>query len=321
MKYIFYSILAISLLSCVSAKKYKELLAQQEACTDELAKFKSRALDFEGKYKEFKEKFDVLTKDVDKLKEDTTRLGNDYRMLQAEYDKTMEINEALEHKFIDLQKRGARENAVLTAELESKNIELQRKEEALRILDKELKAKQAMLEQREARVHELEAMIKKQSDAVKALKEKVLNALRGFEGKGLTVEERNGKIYVSMEAKLLFASGSTNVDKEGKDAIIQLAKVLESQLDLDIVVEGHTDADAMKRSSHPRNNWELSVLRATSVVSIMLDKSEMDPKTISASGRSKYHPVDEADKSKNRRIEIIIAPKLDELMKLLSSVE
>jgi chemotaxis protein MotB len=321
MKYILYGFLALSLTSCVSAKKYKELLAQQEACNEELAKYKSRALDYEGKYKEFKEKFDVLSADVEQLKKDTTELGNKYRMLQAEYDKIMEINEALESKFRSLQKRGAKQNAVLTAELESKNIELQRKEDALRQLEKELDAKQAILEEREKRVKELEAMLQNQKDALKSLKEKVLNALRGFEGKGITVEERNGKIYVSMEAKLLFPSGSTVVNKEGQDAIIQLAKVLQEQKDLEIIVEGHTDSDAMKRSSHPRNNWELSVLRATSVTAIMLSNSEMDPTTISASGRSKYHPVDENDKAKNRRIEVIIAPNLDELFKMLGSVD
>lgn len=319
MKYFIISVLSLSLLSCVSAKKYKELLAQQEACNEELNKYKTQALDYEGKYKEFKEKFDVLSKDVAQLKEDTTKLGNDYRMLQAEYDKIMEINQALENKFQKLQKSGARSTAVLSADLEARNIELQRKEADLRALEKELNAKQALLEEREKRVEELEAMIQKQEDAIRSLKEKVLNALRGFEGKGLTVEERNGKIYVSMEAKLLFASGSTSVDKEGKDAIIQLAKVLQEQEDIEIIVEGHTDSDPMKRGSHPKNNWELSVLRATSVTSIMLGNSSMDPKTISASGRSEFHPVDPNDKSKNRRIEVIISPNLDELFKMLSS--
>lgn len=321
MKYIAFVLLSLSLLSCVSAKKYKELLAQQEACNEELEKYKSKALDFEGKYKEFKEKFDVLTKDVEQLKKDTTKLGKDYRMLQAEYDKIMEVNKALEEKFQNLQKRGARENAVLTAELESKNIELQRKAEELRLLERELRAKEAALADREKRVQELEAMLKKQKDAINELKQKVLNALRGFEGKGITVEERDGKIYVSMEAKLLFASGSTKVDPEGQNAITQLAKVLQEQKDLEIIVEGHTDTDPMKRASHPKNNWELSVLRATSVVEIMLSSSEMDPATIAASGRSEFHPVDPNNKAKNRRIEVIIAPNLDEVFKMLNSSE
>ncbi|MEZ4936132.1 MAG: OmpA family protein [Crocinitomicaceae bacterium] len=321
MKYFAFVLISLSLFSCVSAKKYKDLLSQQEACNEELNKYKSMALDYEGKYKEFKEKYDVLIKDVDQLKKDTTRLGKELRDLKAEYEKIKEINEALDQKFKNLQQRGARENAVLTAELEAKNIELQRKEEELRQLEKELRGKEAALADREKRVQELEAMLKKQKDALRELKQKVLNALRGFEGKGITVEERDGKIYVSMEAKLLFASGSTSVDPEGKDAIIQLAKVLQEQSDLEIIVEGHTDTDPMKRSSHPKNNWELSVLRATAVVEIMLDNSEMKPQSISAAGRSEFHPVDENDKSKNRRIEVIISPNLDEVFKMLNEVE
>jgi chemotaxis protein MotB len=121
-----------------------------------------------------------------------------------------------------------------------------------------------------------------------------------------------------MEAKLLFASGKTNVNSEGKKAIIDLAKILETQEGIDILVEGHTDSDPMKSSSHPRDNWELSVLRATSVVKIMLANSEMNPTMVSASGRSEFHPVDPEDKAKNRRIEIIITPDLSELFELIS---
>ena len=110
----------------------------------------------------------------------------------------------------------------------------------------------------------------------------------------------------------------TVVESEGQEAIVELARVLQDEKDLEIIVEGHTDTDAMRSSSHPANNWELSVLRATSVISIMLDNSEMDPVQIMAAGRSEFHPVDPNDKAKNRRIEVIISPDLDELYKLVS---
>ena len=155
--------------------------------------------------------------------------------------------------------------------------------------------------------------------AVRELKQKIAQALRGFTEKGLSVEERDGKIYVSLEAKLLFASGSTIVEPEGKQAIIQLAKAVESESDLEIVVEGHTDTDALSSKSHPSDNWELSVLRATSVVSIMVNNSEINPQILTAAGRSEYHPVDELDKAKNRRIEVIISPNLDELFEIISN--
>ena len=158
------------------------------------------------------------------------------------------------------------------------------------------------LQKREKRVNELEKIITNKDAIVRALKEKVANALLGFRDKGLSVVEKNGKVYVSMDAKLLFASGSTKVDSEGIKALKELAKVLEDQKDLEILVEGHTDSDKMKSNSHPVDNWELSVLRATSVVKIMLKNSKMDPTTVSATGRSQYIPIDVKDKSRNKKI-------------------
>ena len=141
--------------------------------------------------------------------------------------------------------------------------------------------------------------------------------MKGFENRGLTVNEKNGKIYVSLEAKLLFASGSTKVEEEGKKALVELSKVLESEKDLEVIVEGHTDTDKLASASHPKNNWELSVLRATSVIEIMLANSKMNPKQLMAGGRSEFLPVDPNDKAKNRRIEVIISPNLNELYQIL----
>lgn len=200
-----------------------------------------------------------------------------------------------------------------------KTKELQRKEDALLRLDQELKAKQALLEEREKRVNELEEAIRKKDAKIQLLKARVANALRNFENQGLTVVQKNGKIYVSLEAKLLFNSGSTKVEDEGKEALVELARVLETERDLEIVVEGHTDTDKLNSSVSPKNNWELSVLRATSVVEIMLGNSNMSPTQIMAAGRSEYHPVDPADKAKNRRIEIIISPNLNELFEIISN--
>lgn len=315
-------ILILSLLvlatSCVSSKRYKDLLAENEQCSEELKKFKSSALDNEASNKELKEQLKLLQSNVNQLEMDTTQLGKDYRDLKLEYDKAMMVSKSLESKYKSLQKVGAKEAARLQKDLETKIIEVQRKEDALMQLERELNAKQRALEEREKRVKELEEIISKQEEARKALLEKINQALRGFKEKGLSVEEKDGKIYVSLEAKLLFPSGSTEVDKEGQQAIVKLAEILETQNDLEIVVEGHTDTDALKKNSHPKNNWELSVLRATAVVEIMMDNSKMDPKTISASGRSEYHPVDENDKAKNRRIEIIIIPNLKPLYDMIS---
>lgn len=313
------ALISIILSGCVPAKKYNELLDKEKACAEELAKFKSSSLDYEAKSKTLEARVETMTSEVDALKSDTSDLGHRYRSLQAQYDKVTGSSRALEKELDKIKDRDAREVARMQADLEAKIIETQRKEDALMALEKELSNKQRLLEDREARVRELEEVIARKDQAVKELKQKVAQALRGFADKGLTVEERDGKIYVSLEAKLLFASGSTLVEPEGKSAIVQLAKAIESETDLEIIVEGHTDTDALSSKSHPKDNWELSVLRATSVVNIMTANSTINPMILTAAGRSEYHPVDEFDKAKNRRIEVIISPNLDELFKIISN--
>ena len=224
-----------------------------------------------------------------------------------------------------LQKGQSVEKQRLMTDLEKRKSDLLALEDQLREFEINLNNKKKQLEdmsielqKREQRVNELEEIIASKDAIVKALKDKVAKALLGFR-EGLSVIEKDGKVYVSMDAKLLFASGSTKVDSEGIKALKELAKVLEDQEDLEILVEGHTDTDKMRSNSHPVDNWELSVLRATSVVKIMLGNSKMDPTTISASGRSQFIPVDKDDKAKNRRIEVVLIPKLDELFEIINN--
>ena len=311
-------VVGLAVFSCVPAKKYKELLEKEASCNADLEKFKNDALEYEGKAKDLETRYGVMKKDLDKLITDTTELGRDLRMLQTQYAKILNENDDLQSKFDRFRLSGARETAGLQSDLETKNLELQRKEDALLELEAELNRKSKLLEEREKRVNELEELIKRKDAAVEALRNKVAAALKGFENKGLTVVEKNGKIYVSLEAKLLFASGSTHVESEGQRALIDLAYVLQEEKDIEIIVEGHTDTDKINSSVHPKSNWELSVLRATSVVQIMLANSSMDPTQLMAAGRSEFMPVDQADKSKNRRIEIIISPNLNELFEIIS---
>jgi chemotaxis protein MotB len=305
--------------ACVPAKKYNELLEKEQKCSQELETYKKSSLDYEGKAKDFEARFDVLSKEMNTLKSDTSKLGSQFRILQIQYDKMTKQNESLEEAFERLKKSGAKETASLQSDLEAKNIELQRKEDALISLEAELKTKQQLLADREQRVNELEEAMKRKDEATQQLKAKVAAALRGFESQGLSVIQKNGKIYVSMEAKLLFASGSTAVEPNGKKALVELAKVLENEKQLEIVVEGHTDSDKLTSATHPTSNWELSVLRATSVVDIMLANSKVNPAQLMAAGRSEFHPVEPKDKAKNRRIEIIISPDLNELFELISN--
>ena len=306
-------------MACVPIKKYRYLEANYQKCKEEQSLYKSKAIDFENRVKELEVQVDNLKNTVTILKADTTKLGEEFRNLKIEYTKASETNKALEKKYSEMVNSGTAENAKLINELETTRVELQKKSDQLNLLEKELNARSRALDEKEKRINELENIIKSKDEAVRMLKEKISSALRGFADKGITVEERNGRIYVSMEAQLLFASGKTDVNKEGQKALIDLAKVLESQKDIDILVEGHTDIDPMVSSASPKDNWELSVLRATSVVKIMLNNSNMDPKRIIAGGRSEYLPVDPANKAKNRRIEIIITPDLSKLFELIST--
>jgi chemotaxis protein MotB len=305
--------------ACVPAKKYKDLLEREKVCSEELAKFKKSSGEYEALSKDLQTKFANASRDLAKLIQDTTALGSKYRLLLRDYNIIDGEYKSLQKSFDKLKNLSARETAELQNQLEAKNNELQIKEDALLKLDQELKEKQRLLIEREKRVNELEEAIRKKEAAVQLLKAKVANALRGFENQGLSVVQKNGKIYVSLEAKLLFKSGSTFVEEEGVRALVELGKALESEKDLEIIVEGHTDTDKLNSSASPKNNWELSVLRATSVVQILLNNSSMTPSQIMAGGRGEFLPVDEFDKAKNRRIEVIISPNLNELFEIISN--
>ena len=305
--------------ACVPAKKYKDLLEREKVCSEELAKFKKSSGEYEALSKDLQTKFANASRDLSKLIQDTTALGSKYRLLLRDYNIIDGEYKSLQKSFDKLKNLSARETAELQSQLEAKNNELQIKEDALLKLDQELKEKQRLLIEREKRVNELEEAIRKKEAAVQLLKAKVANALRGFENQGLSVVQKNGKIYVSLEAKLLFKSGSTFVEEEGVRALVELGKALESEKDLEIIVEGHTDTDKLNSSASPKNNWELSVLRATSVVQILLNNSSMTPSQIMAGGRGEFLPIDESDKAKNRRIEVIISPNLNELFEIISN--
>ena len=179
------------------------------------------------------------------------------------------------------------------------------------------------LQARETRLKEVEDALKKRDEATNALKDKLQQALLGFQQSGLTVDIRDGKVYVSLADKLLFPSGSIVIDEKGKAALQQLAIVLNKELDINIAVEGHTDDKKVINLGQIKDNWDLSVLRATSVTRYLTETEKVDPKRLTATGKSQYQPIDPADtndaRTKNRRIEIVLTPKLDELYNLIKS--
>ncbi|MFM9985039.1 MAG: OmpA family protein [Flavobacteriales bacterium] len=310
--------------SCVPNRKFAEMESRKIALDQSVEELKKSNEQLNAQIKELNTAADVRNTQIDELQKDTATVGKDYRQLRYQYDKVNELNDILSRKSNELLSQATGENKKLVDELNKTQEALQKKEDALKALEKNLNEKQAAVDlsqkelaEKQKRVADMEKLLADQEAASQALKAKVQNALLGFKDKGLTVTEKDGKVYVSMEAKLLFATGSTAVDPNGKKALVDLAKAIENEADMEIIVEGHTDTDKLASSSYPKDNWDLSVLRATEVIKIITANSTVQPGKLAASGRSEYHPVDPNDKAKNRRIEIILQPKLDELYKLI----
>jgi len=303
-------LLGAAFVSCVPARKYEEEKQRSTALQQEADAATRKALDVQTSYDEQAAKLADQTKRVSELERDTTVLGTSLRKMTVQYDKINTLNDELLNKYNALLAGSTGENRKLLTDLEAMRLDLQNKEDSVNALAKRVGEKQAALAS-------LQAEIDAKDAAMKDLKDRVSQALSGFEGKGLTVEHRNGRIYVSMDNKLLFPSGSAAVDAKGREAIGKLAKAIENEKDLSILVEGHTDTDKIAAGSAYKDNWDLSVARATSVVRIMQESSRIDPVRITAAGRGEYVPVDPNDKAKNRRIEVVLIPDLKELYKLV----
>ena len=296
--------------SCVSKKVYNELEAKYANLKKENRKLSD---DNDGINKEknqleldktaLQAQIDKLTAERNKLQADYAAADKSLKTLQASY-KALEVNsdEALESNM--------RKNRDLLAQLEAK--------------EKALAAEQARLDASSKRLNELESMMAAKDAAMKKLKETLSKALNSFEGKGLTVQQKNGKVYVSMENKLLFSSGSWAVGAEGRRAVVEVGKVLGVNPDISVLIEGHTDNDAYGGSGPIADNWDLSTKRATAIVAILSENKGINKENLTAAGRSEYAPLASNStpdgKSKNRRIEIILTPKLDEISKMLNEL-
>jgi chemotaxis protein MotB len=320
MKKAFVYIIAVAGLisSCVPARKLEECNAEKNAAQTELANLKKSAQECETKVTELKEQMVKNEKENVGLRRDTNIVGSNYRNLTGKYDKLDQLNQSLMDRLNKLLAGSEKDNSRLSGDLQMTQEQLLKKQDELKALEAkllkqqaELDALAAALKQREARVNELEAIIKQKDQATADLKKKLSDALTAFEGKGLTITQKNGKVYVSMDESLLFASGKTNVEPKGVEAL------------KNVMVEGHTDDVPMKGAGEIKDNWDLSVIRATSVTKIMLGAANIDPKRITSAGRGEFFPLDPAKtpeaRKKNRRTELILTPKLDELLKVLGN--
>lgn len=247
---------------------------------------------------------------MDALRADTADRGSRLRQCELRNGELEKLNALLTAELDQNRTASGAEQSALLEELQRIRADLQFQEDSLHALERDLRA-------REAKVAELTRLLEAQRAAGAALKNRLSDALFAFRNKGLEVEERDGKVYVRLASKLLFASGSTAIDPEGRKALSDLARAIEDEEGFEIVVEGHTDDVAFNAPSSPKNNWELSVLRATAVVEVLTESSSLKPEVLTAAGRSEYHPRDPQDRNRNRRIEVVISPQLGGLYDLL----
>ncbi len=318
------------LVACIPAKKFEEVKNKKELCEEQREALKEQNRKLDEQFTEIDDKYQDLMKRSKLLRTDTTILGKSLRLMTKNYDKLNDTYELLIEKNQELLAGNQAETSELFTNLQLSQAELQKQSDALEAARISLMQKEASLnqmetelEKRSKRVDELEAVLSRKDSTVNALKAKVQNALLGFENNGLTIEQKNGKVYVSMDESLLFASGSYEIEKKGQKALKSLSEVLEKNADVNILVEGHTDNVPYNGSGALKDNWDLSVKRATSVVKILLTKSSIDAKRLTAAGRGDHMPIapnnTKEGRSKNRRTEIILTPNLDELFELLET--
>ncbi|MEC4003343.1 OmpA family protein [Flavobacterium sp. SUN052] len=305
--------------SCVSKKIYNDL---ENKFADLKKENRKLADDNEG-----------LNKTKNQLELDGAKLKADYDKLKAEHDKLVADYAAKDKSFKTLQASyNALEkdsNDALTSNI-NKNRELlaqlEAKEKSLAAEQDRLNKLKADLDASSKRLSELESYIAAKDASMKKLKETLMKSLKAFDGKGLTVHEKDGKVYVSMENKLLFQTGSWAVGAEGKTAVVEVGKVLAQNPDLSVLIEGHTDDDKIMGNlgGGIESNWDLSTKRATAIVNILSENKGVNKQNLTAAGRGEFAPLMSNDtpegKAKNRRIEIILTPKLDEISKMLNDL-
>ena len=296
--------------SCVSKKIYTDL--------------ENKYTDLKKENRSLSDDKDALLKDKNQLELDQSALKIDLNKVKQERDKWLAENSALQSKMDLLQDSY---KALEKNSSEALQANMSKNRDLLAQLDakgKALAIEQERLNKSSQRLQEMESLIAAKEAAMKKLKETLSKALNSFEGKGLTVEQKNGKVYVSMENKLLFNSGSYSVGAEGKKAVVELGKVLGDNPDISVLIEGHTDDDGFSSSGPIANNWDLSTKRATAIVAILSENKSINKQNLTAAGRGEFSPLASnatpEGKAKNRRIEIILTPRLDEIAQMLNEI-
>ncbi|MBC8511279.1 MAG: OmpA family protein [Cryomorphaceae bacterium] len=314
--------------SCVAPKIHNSLLSEHETANNKLSASEKKVLQLNNDLEEKEGKILILETQLSELRNDSVQNGKALTILQDKYNELSDTYDLLTSKNSRYMADKAKETKKLLEQLEQaqtalfeKENELNNLSNSLGVKEEELKLAEQELSARSIRVTELETIINRKDSIVTALKKSISKALIGLEGEGLTIEQRNGKVYISLEEDLLFASGKYIVNSGGVTALNKLATVLSTQTDLEILVEGHTDNIPLSGNGLVKDNWDLSVMRATNVVKVLTKNPSLNPLQLTAAGRAEFVPIASNEtkqgRSSNRRIEMILSPNLDDLFDLL----
>ena len=313
--------------SCVTPKIHNALHAEYDKTKAELENKDKQIISLKEKVEELGGKVTNIKKQLEGIRNDSIQNGKSLSNLQNSYNELSSAYDLLASKNSRNMAAKAKETKALLKQLQETQNSLLTKEDELNNLSNSLAEKQLALEKaqeeleaRSARVAELEYIINKKDSMVTVLKQRISKALIGLEGEGLTVVQKNGKVYISLEEDLLFASGKYQVGTTGISALNKLSGALADQKDLEILVEGHTDSIPISKGTL-KDNWDLSVLRSTAVVKALMKNANLNPMQLTAAGRGEHMPFTSnatpEGRAANRRIEIILAPNLDDLFDLL----
>ncbi len=315
------SIFAIVLFTnCVTQKEYDKALNDY---LNEAIKNKSLAQRLDSTQTDCASKTTKLSEELQKLRSDSTQLADLIESMKKEMDDQVVQFTKSQKEYLQKLKDAGDKNQKTNADLLQMQLDLEKQKIALQQKEADLKKANADLQAREARITELEKLLSQQKTKMEALKEAIMNALTDFSSGELSVYIKDGKVYVSMSDKLLFKSGSTVVESKGVEALGKLAEVIKKNTDILVNVEGHTDnVPYLSSNGCIKDNWDLSLMRASSVLHILIDKYKVMPLQVFASGRGEFSPKESNStaegRAANRRTEIILAPKVDKLLDLVN---
>ncbi|MCL2413823.1 MAG: OmpA family protein [Bacteroidales bacterium] len=318
------TITAITLIfaSCVSMQRFRELESKYNETSDRATRLERTNLEQGILINELRAEIERKREQLARLQAAFDEMEADHRFAQTSLENLRAEYDELNARFTTALSGNRAENQRLMQELNTARDNLLRREAEVNEQQRELERLLAEFREKEVRVNELQGILDSKESELRALRDRMTQALLGFADRGLTVYTRDGRVHISMDERLLFASGQWQVNAEGQRAIREVATILAQSPEIGIMVEGHTDNIPMRGRGDVRDNLDLSVMRATAITRILLENRGISPTRVTAAGRGEWMPIAPNDtpenRARNRRSEIILTPNLSELMRLIA---